>query len=133
MSIWGKLFGSDKAIGGIVDGVYNGVDALVYTPQEKAERFERMLKLYEPFKITQRILAFIVGLPFVIIHTICSIAWMLNIFIATNEDTYTLLLERLGDLMKYNNDTLGQPFIIIVGFYFAGGMIEGGIKALKTK
>lgn len=32
----GKLFGSEKALSGIVDGVTNGLDALVYTDEEKA-------------------------------------------------------------------------------------------------
>ena len=131
MSIWGKLFGSDKAIGSIIDGVYNGVDALVFTPQEKAERFERLLKLYEPFKIAQRFLALLVGIPFVFIHTMAGLAWLTSIFIVTDK-VYLVLLERLGDIMTYNNATLGQPFSLIIGFYFAGGMIEGGIKAFQS-
>ena len=36
MSFWGKLFGTEKALNGIVDGVTNGLDALVYTDEEKA-------------------------------------------------------------------------------------------------
>lgn len=32
----GKLFGSEKALSGIVEGVANGLDALVYTDEEKA-------------------------------------------------------------------------------------------------
>ena len=130
MSIWGKLFGSDKAVGGIVDGVYNGVDALVFTPQEKAERFERLLKLYEPFKLAQRLLALLVGIPFVFIHTLAGLAWFTSIFMVTDE-VYMVFLERLGELMTFNNATLGTPFSIIIGFYFAGGMVEGGIKAFR--
>lgn len=32
----GKLFGTEKALSGIVDGVTNGLDKLVYTDEEKA-------------------------------------------------------------------------------------------------
>jgi hypothetical protein len=31
----GRLFGSDKAMAGMVDGLKSGLDALVYTDQEK--------------------------------------------------------------------------------------------------
>ena len=36
MSFIGKLFGTEKALSGIVNGVTNGLDALVYTDEEKA-------------------------------------------------------------------------------------------------
>ena len=37
MGFWGKLFGTEKALSGIVDGVTKGLDALVYTDEEKAK------------------------------------------------------------------------------------------------
>jgi hypothetical protein len=56
MSIWTSLFSSPSVIKKAADGIYNGVDAAIYTDQEKASGFMGMLKGYEPFKIAQRLL-----------------------------------------------------------------------------
>jgi len=39
--------------------------------------------------------------------------------------------EPIISLYKYNNDSLGTLVMIIVGFYFAGGVLEGTVKKLK--
>jgi hypothetical protein len=39
--------------------------------------------------------------------------------------------EASKELATMNNDTLGLPFAIILGFYFAGGAIEGVIEKRK--
>ena len=36
MSFWGKIFGTEKALNSVVEGVTSGLDALVYTDEEKA-------------------------------------------------------------------------------------------------
>ncbi|QZI90438.1 hypothetical protein MYOV003v1_p0114 [Vibrio phage 207E48.1] len=50
LSAIGGIFSPDK----LIDKVSRGVDKLVYTDEEKSNTFERMLRLYEPFKIAQR-------------------------------------------------------------------------------
>lgn len=133
MSFWGRLFGSDDVIGKTVDGVYNGVDKLVYTQEEKAERFERILKLYEPFKLAQRWIALMVGIPFVLIHVACSLIWVASIFIVSSDMNYAIFIGRLGEVITSNNETLGEPFGYIVIFYFMGGASEGVVKAFTER
>jgi len=109
MGILGKLFGSDKVVGGVVDGVYNGIDKLAYTPEEKADNFRGMLKLYEPFKIAQRLLALTFSIPYML-------AW-LGTFTASfwvNVDVQYKLL----------NGDVGSVVMLIVAFYFAGGVAD---------
>ena len=118
MSIWGKLFGNDKAIGKAVDGIYNGVDKLIYTPEEKVDNYHKTLKLYEPFKIAQRLLALTFSIPY-------AIAWFIT-FTASfwfNVDTQMDLL----------NGTIGQIVTVIVGFYFLGGVVSGGFGLKKQE
>lgn len=110
MNIFGKLFGSDKVIGRLTDGIYNGLDALVYTPEEKAENFQKLLKLYEPFKIAQRFLALIFGIPY-------ALAWFIT-FCLSFKFNITFQLELLSG-------TMGQIVLAIVAFYFLGGTISG--------
>lgn len=113
MNIFGKLFGSEK----VVDGVFKGIDSAFFTQDEKAGHFLSLLKAYEPFKITQRFLSLVVGMPYVMV-------WLLAAVLIAFGDMETGKI-----LAQWNNDTLGTPFAIILAFYFGGGMVEGIIKA----
>lgn len=109
MNIFGRLFGSDEHIGKLVDGAYNGIDKIVYTDEEKADHFKKLLTLYEPFKITQRLLAVIFG------STYCA-GWIIA-FCAGFQVSVESQLEML-------NGTMGQITLAIVAFYFMGGTIN---------
>jgi len=117
MKILGKLFGSDKVVGGVVDGVYNGVDKLVYTKEEKADNFARILKLYEPFKIAQRLLALVFGVPY-------ALGWFAT-FIAS------FFLEDIQPQIDLLSGDISNIVLAIVGFYFLGGAMAGGLRARK--
>lgn len=128
MGFWGRLFGTEK----VVDGLYNGIDKSFFTDEEKANHFLKILKAYEPFKLAQRLLALIVGIPYVIIYMISALTFVYGMSIE-NLDHATRVIEASKSLATLNNDNLGMPFAIILGFYFSGGMIEGGINAWKGK
>jgi len=106
MNILGKLFGSDKAM----SGIYDGLDALVYTPEEKAKNFQKLLKLYEPFKIAQRFLALIFGIPY-------ALAWFVTFCLSFKFDI-TFQLQLLSG-------TMGNIVLAIIAFYFLGGTMSG--------
>ena len=129
MNLFAKLFGSNDLVKAAID---TG-DALIYTKEEKAVGFEKLLKLYEPFKIAQRFLALMVGIPFVSIHLICSISWLACAGLIEQQNRYILVADRIGSIMQYNNDALFAPFCIIIGFYFGGGATEGIIRELSAK
>lgn len=121
MSFLDKLFGSTKVISKGVDGIYNGVDKLVYTDEEKADNFRLMMKIYEPFKLAQRFMMMIVCPPYVL-------AWFITFIVSffTNVEAQKAMLEgRMGDLV-----------LAIASFYFLGGAAEGtmrGVNWLKGK
>ena len=137
MSFWGKLFGSDNVIKKAADGVYNGIDAVFFTKQEQSEHFLKLLQAYEPFKLAQRLLALIVGIPYVLVWLICAVMMVIAAFMepCTTEMICrsNTVLDISKELASKNNDTLGVPFAIILGFYFAGGTAEGIIRARSTK
>ena len=117
MGIFGKIFGSDKVIEKTTDGIYNGIDMLVYSDEEKAiamqkkqEFYIKILKAYEPFKVAQRFLAFIYSIPYVSIVV------------------YGVVMKD-AVLVNSINDALGLQTIIILGFYFGGGAFEGIVRA----
>ena len=87
---------------------------------------QKMLVLYEPYKLAQRILAIMFSSAFLIVHLLTAIAH----FIYVLNDLKT---EYIIELYSFNNDSLGTIVLVIVSFYFAGGVLEGTVKRLGTK
>lgn len=112
MGIISKLFGSDK----VISAGINGIDAIVYTEEERAENKLALLKAYEPFKIAQRFLALIFGVPY-------ALGWVIT-FLASFWIEVDAQLELLsGDM--------GLANAMILGFYFGGGAAESIFKKDK--
>lgn len=126
MNFLGSIFGSDGIKKKFVDGIYNSVDAVFYTEEEKKENHKAFLKLYEPFKLGQRYLAIIFGVPYSLLQTL---AFSIRLYSWDNK----LLQDSITAIQSDMHDSLGPIVYMIVGFYFAGGTIEGGIKAFKSK
>jgi len=122
MSFFARLFGSDEVIKKSVGGVIDGMDALIYTDEEKKENFKSFLKLYEPFKLAQRYLALIFSIPFAFIHTL---AFSLRMYAWENPG----FQEATKVIQTDINDSMGMIVLVIVGFYFAGGAAEGIMKS----
>ena len=124
----GKLFASDE----LVDSAVSGVDKVIFTQEEKADYLLQFLKAYEPFKIAQRFLALMVGIPYVALWVLSALMLIGSIFFT---DLYwqDKLLNMSVTLAEKNNETLGNPFAIILAFYFGGGMLEGAIRATGRK
>ena len=122
MSIWSSLLGSDNVINKAADGI----DAAFFTDEEKAKHFITTLKHYEPFKIAQRLMALCVGIPYVLMYIVSAL--LLVVGVAGDMPSAT---EASKTLASMNNDTLGMPFALIIGFYFAGGMANGIVDKFK--
>ena len=114
MGILSSIFGSDS----VIDAGINGIDALVFTDEEKSTAKMKFLKLYEPYKLAQRLLALILAIPY-------AVAWMIT-FIASFFIDVTVQIAILKGDMFY-------IVITILSFYFTTGAGEGIIKAFKGK
>ena len=112
MAFWSKLFGSDK----IISAGINTIDKIVYTDEEKVDNKLSLLKLYEPFKLAQRLLAVIYSIPY-------AVCWLVT-FIASFWIDVSVQRELLLGEMFYIN-------ITILGFYFGSGAVEGVISKFK--
>ncbi len=122
MGLLGKIFGSEKAI----EKVSSGIDKVFFTKEEKSEQWVETLKAYEPFKLAQRLIALLVTSVYLFVWLVCSVMMALG----TWQEAVT---EQSQLLAEWNNETLGIPFIIIISFYFAGGVAEGVIGKFKRK
>ena len=136
MGIFSKIFGSDDVINKAADGIYNGIDKLVYTDEEKADmrlkaaqQFLKLLKAYEPFKLAQRLLALTFAIPYIVVWIISAILFVVGALIPELSNA----IDASRELAKMNNETLGTPVAIILAFYFSGGMLEGVVSKWKER
>ena len=118
--ILAKIFNPKK----LGDSIISGVDKAILTNEEKIDYMQKMLTLYEPYKLAQRILAILFSSVFLLIHLLTAIAHF--IYFLRDLDT-----EKVVSLYSYNNDSLGMIVLMVVSFYFAGGVLEGTVKRLK--
>lgn len=129
MSLWGTLFGSENVIKKAADGIYHGVDKAIYTEEEKAGGFLKLLAAYEPFKLAQRLLALTLAIPFVMVWI--AVAGMLVASGFVDPGYGKQIAEAARTLGELNEDTLGTPVALVMSFYFAGGALEGVASRLR--
>lgn len=116
MGILGKIINPEK----LVDGVGKGVDKFFDGQGDKAERFTELLKLYEPFKIAQRVLAFMFCGVYLFSHLVALGVLYFNKEMATA-------------IWNNTNENLLYIVLVITAFYFSGGVINGAIKRFSKK
>ena len=137
MSFFGRLFGSDSVIQKAADGIYNGVDAIFHTKEEQAKHFLKLLKAYEPFKLTQRFVALAIAIPYVVIWMMCALMIVASAFMEPCLSDVvcrsSAVLDTARLLADLNNQTLGRPLAIVLFFYFGGGAAEGLVRARGAK
>lgn len=108
MGIWSNLFGTENVVNKVVDGIYDGLDASIYTAEEVVSDRKQLLKLYEPFKLAQRLIALTFCIPYML-------AWSVTFFASFFIDVkgqVDMLLSPVGP---------ATIVAVIVGFYFYGG------------
>ena len=120
--ILGKIFNPKK----LGDSIISGIDKAILTKEEKLDYMQKMLVLYEPYKLAQRILAIMFSGAFLLVHLLTAISHF--VYVLKGMDSKNVIA-----LYEYNNDSLGTLVMIIVGFYFAGGVLEGTVKNLRKK
>ena len=139
MAFWGKLFGSDEALKSVVDNVASGLDALLYTEEEKAndgakERSEARQMVVGWMAATQG-----QNLARRLIALSISGVWLLSIIgekivgaIAVFADDPEKLT-KLADVMSEGTREMSSPVMLILAFYFAAPHMGDIAKAVTTK
>ena len=116
MSFWGKIFGTEKALTGIVDGVTNGLDALVYTDEEKAsdatkERSEARLMVVKWMESTQgqnlarRLIALSITAVWLLMYLIKSAVAVVSVWV-DSPDMWLETAKVVGDSAESMNGAM---------------------------
>lgn len=136
MSLWGKIFGTDEAIKGAVGAVRDGLDALVFTDEEKAleaakERSEARSMLVGWMEATQgqnlarRLISLAITGVWLAQYVIASFASALAIFFVDSSKA----LNELAKLMTVNANDMSSAVMLILAFYFAAPHMGEFVKA----
>lgn len=144
MSFWGKLFGTEKALNGIVDGVTNGLDALVYTDEEKAadaaaDRSEARKMVVGWMQATQgqnlarRLIALSITGVWLSMYLVSVLCAMIAVF--TNADGVVTAekVSQVGVIAKGAAMDMNPAVMLILAFYFAAPHMGDIAKAVTGK
>lgn len=115
MSFWANIFGT----GNVVEKGLEIADEAFYTDQEKADNFGRLMKIYEPFRLVQRILVLSFCPAYVVLH--CAV--IIGAF-------FGMSWAHVGVMI---NEAFGYPVAAAVTLYLGGGVLEGGVRAFNEK
>lgn len=137
MSFWGKVFGTDEAIKGAVSAVKDGLDALVYTDEEKAvdaakERSEARSMLVGWMEATQgqnlarRLISLAITGVWLFQYIVAQVAMSVALFWETRAEQLT----KLAKLQIESADDMGPAVMLILAFYFAAPHMGDFAKAI---
>jgi hypothetical protein len=139
MSFWGKMFGTDEAIKSTIGAVKDGLDALVYTEEEKAvdgakERSEARSMLVGWMEATQG-----QNLARRLISLAITGVWLAQYMISVLASSVALFwldkAKELNMLSKIQIDAANEmspAVMLILAFYFAAPHMGDFAKAVIT-
>jgi hypothetical protein len=116
----GKMFGSEKALDGIVSGVSNAVDALHYSEEEKADNkaraFDQIIKWQEATQgqnLARRFIALSVVFVWLLQYLVSQVLSVVSVWVS-EPDKYL----KSAELMRQGADDMGSVVMLIMTFYF---------------
>lgn len=142
----GKLFGTEKALSAVVDGVSNGLDALVYTDEEKAQdaaadRSEARKMVVGWMAATQgqnlarRLIALSITGVWLGMYLLGALCSMVSIFTNSNGVVTAVKMTQVGVLAKQSANDMGGAVMLILSFYFAapyaGDIVKTALGKMK--
>lgn len=144
MSFWGKLFGTEKALDAAIDGVSKGLDALVYTDEEKAhdaasERSEARKMVVGWMVATQgqnlarRLIALSITGVWLSMYLVSVLSSMVALFVNSEGVVTAAKVDSVG-VIAYNAAADMNPAVmLILAFYFAAPHMGEIAKAVTGK
>ena len=126
----GKLFGTEKAIGSIVDATVNGLDKLYYSDEEKAEdaaraRTEARQMIIQWMTATQgqnlarRLIALMITAVWLGMYLLSVLAQMVATFTNSHGAVTAAKVNEIGRIAQDSAQDMNPAVMLILAFYFA--------------
>lgn len=139
MSFWGKLFGTDKALTAVIDGVSSGLDKLVYTDEEKADAAARersearqmvvgWMAATQGQNLARRLIALAITGVWLLDIVLAQVAGAVAIFVDESAKIEALAKFMMDGAMQMNNAVM-----LILAFYFAAPHMGDIAKAVTGR
>lgn len=139
MSFWGRIFGTEKALESAVDGVKKGLDALVYTDEEKAqdsakERSEARSMIVGWMEATQgqnlsrRLISLVITGAWVSQYIMAQLVTIVAIWVQDPK-----VWRDTAEVLYRGAANMDAAVMLILAFYFAAPHMGGIIEALMGK
>ena len=135
----GKIFGTDKAITSVIDNVSKGLDALVYTDEEKAidaakDRSAARGMVIKWMESTQgqNLARRLIALCIVVIWLLQYLCGMILSVIGTWMDESEKILES-AEIIGVFAERMNGAVMLILGFYFAAPYMGSIVKGAMAK
>ena len=143
IKLFAKMFGSEKTLGQTVSAVTNGLDALVYTDEEKAqdaakERAEARsmvvgwMERTQGQNIARRFIAIVVTLIWAIQYVAAMLIDASSIWMVE----YQKELVDTADSIREGGEQVTGAMMLVLGFYFAAPHLDkvvGGAMSRFSK
>ncbi len=139
----GKIFGTDKAAGALIDNISIGLDKLVYTNEEKAEA--QAAALAEARQMVIKWLGATSGqnLARRLLALMITTIWLLQYLFMMIMSTISVWVQNPADFIKSAEiiggyaETMKGAVMLILAFYFAaphmGSIVQGALEKFSGK
>lgn len=143
--VFGKIFGTEKALTGIVDAATRGLDALVYTDEEKAndaaeERKRARSAVIDWMNATQgqnvarRVIALCITAVWLFMYLLSVFCNMTALFLSTENAQVAI---QVGGIAKDSALDMNGAVMLILAFYFAaphmGAIVETALSSFGNR
>lgn len=143
-SFFGKLFGTEKALEGVVDGVTNGLDKLVYTDEERAndaaaDRSEARKMIVQWMASTQgqnlarRVISLAITGIWLGMYLLSVLCGMVAVFVNSSGAVTAAKVNAVGAIAKDAAYDMNPAVMLILAFYFAAPHMGDIAKAVTNR
>lgn len=141
MSFWGKLFGTEKALNGIVDGVTNGLDKLIYTDEERADAAAKdrsearqmvvgWMAATQGQNLARRLIALAITGTWLGMYLVSVLCGMIAVFTNNAGVVTAVKITEVGTIAKSAATDMNPAVMLILAFYFAAPHMGDIAKAV---
>lgn len=144
MSFWGKLFGTEKALSGIVDGVTSGLDKLIYTDEEKADAAAKdrsearqmvvgWMAATQGQNLARRLIALVITGTWLGMYLLSVLCGMVAVFTNDVGVVTAAKITAVGAIAKSAAMDMNPAVMLILAFYFAAPHMGDIAKAITGR
>lgn len=141
LGLLGKMLGSEKALGSAIGAVKDGLDALVYTDEEKAQDAAKeraaaremvvgWMQATQGQNLARRFIALVVTLIWAAQYVIAIILDAAMPFVAQPTQT---VLGQTADAIRSGGEQVTGAFMLVIGFYFAAPHLSSIVGGAMDK